>query len=133
MIGVCAGSANVLADVETYAYSNDNIPFHLNIREHKQNSRTTGRYRTTTNVNNKWKVKMTKSYEGPGTYTNFWLELYNGKNVSDVVKTRVEDGARYSPAYSSVSQATVYLTSENNNDNDVTYTVEGYWDEETGE
>ena len=76
---------------------------------------------------------MTKSYEGLGTYTNFWLELYNGKNVSDVVKTRVEDGARYSPAYSSVSQATVYLTSENNNDNDVTYTVEGYWDEETGE
>ena len=34
---MCAGSANVLADVETYAYSNDNIPFHLNIPEHKQN------------------------------------------------------------------------------------------------
>ena len=41
--------------------------------------------------------------------------------------------ARYSPAHSLASQATVYLTSENNNDNDVTYTVEGYWDEETGE
>ena len=53
--------------------------------------------------------------------------------MSDVVKTRVEDGTRYSPAYSLASQATVYLTSENNNDNDVTYTVEGYWDEETGE
>ena len=100
---MCAGSANVLAAVETYAYSNDSIPFHLNIREHKQNSRTTGRYRTTTNVNNKWKVKMTNSYEGPGTYTSFWLELYNGKNVSDVVKTRVEDGTRYSPAYSLAS------------------------------
>lgn len=127
VIGVCAGSANVLADVETYAYSNDNIPFHLNIQPHQHNARTT------TNVNNKWKVKMTKSYEGPGTYTNFWLELYNGKNVANVVATRVEDGARYSPAYSSASQTTVYLTSENNNDNDVTYTVEGYWDEETGE
>lgn len=63
----------------------------------------------------------------------FGWSFITEKNVSDVVKTRVEDGARYSPAYSSVSQATVYLTSENNNDNDVTYTVEGYWDEETGE
>ena len=30
------------------------------------------------------------------------------------------------------SQCTVYLTAENNRSNDVTYTVRGFWDEETG-
>ena len=112
----------------------DNIPFTLHIKQYMQNSRVSeGRYQGATNVNNKWKVKMTYTNEGgPGDYTSFWLENYNGNNVSDVVTINVQDGTVYSPAKGEASQCTVYLTAENNRSNDVTYTVRGFWDEETG-
>lgn len=110
----------------------DNIAFTLGIKEYQANSRTSGRYRETTNPNNKWKVQMTKTYEGPNASTTYWLERYDGGNVSKAITINVNSGVMYTPAWSSASQATVYLTAENNNYNNITYTVQGYWDEETG-
>lgn len=99
---------------------------------HKNGRNEVGRYRKTTNPNNAWKVQLVQSGEGSGTITRFWLEHYDGENVSDGVNVTQGVGATYSPAYSSASQSTVYLTGENNNYNGASYSVSGYWDEETG-
>lgn len=92
----------------------------------------TGRYRSTTNPNNMWKVNLKTSGEGEGTYTDFWLEKKDGENVSGDIRAKKGAGAYYKAAYSSASKTTVYLTGENNNYSGNTYYVSGYWDEETG-
>lgn len=114
------------------AYEDNDVKYHFNIGTYQSNSRSSGRYRETTNTENKWKVKMTYTNEGEGTYTTYWLEHYNGDNVSPAHTIRIADGTKYYSAWSSASKSTVYLTAENNNNNNITYTVKGYWDEETG-
>lgn len=114
------------------AYEDNNVRFDFTIKAYQQNSREEGRYRGTSNVDNKWKVWMQESTEGKGTYTTFWLEHYNGDNVSPAHSIREADGPCYYSAYSSASRSTVYLTAENNNYNDTSYFVKGVWDEETG-
>lgn len=124
-IALCA--SNVLP----VAASNDNISYSFTIKAYQENSRSAPRYRSTSNINNKWKVKMTRTLEGDKTLTRYWLEGANGDNVSKSVDISIADGAVYTPAYSSASQRNVYLTAENNNRNGDEYTVSGYWDEET--
>lgn len=70
------------------------------------------------------------SGEGDKTYTNFWLEVYNGDNVSTWRSVQQGAGVYRTAAYSDANQKNVYLTAENNNNNASIYTVQGYWDEE---
>ena len=114
------------------AYEDNDVGYQFHILNQQQNSRDTGRYRGTTDVNNAWKVWMQRSEEGAWTYTTYWLEHYNGDNVAASHSIRVEDGPQYYNTYSSASRSTVYLTAENNNKNETDYFVSGVWDEETG-
>lgn len=122
----CISSVSVFA-------GDGNHEFKFQIGSHWGNgSIEKGRYRSTTNPNNMWKVNLVTSGEGKGTYTDFWLENKNRDNVSGDIRAKQGAGAYYKAAYSSASKTTVYLTGENNNYNGDTYYVSGYWDEETG-
>ncbi len=120
------------ATAPVYA-ANDDIGYSFKIKANYKNSYSSSRYRQTKNTDNKWKVNMTYSGEGTGTVTTYWL------SKNDVSHTRVSgthdvkqgSGAHYYKAYKGASETRVRLSAENNNDSSKTYTVSGYWDEET--
>lgn len=90
-----------------------------------------GRYRETDNVNNSWKVRLEHSGEGSGTITTFWLENASSGNVTISKDVKQGNGPYYTNPYTSANKTTVWLTAQNNNYNGDSYTVSGYWDEET--
>ncbi len=114
--------------------SDDNVSFSFNLKAHYGNSTTSTRYRQTTNTKNKWKVNLTNSTEGNGKVATFWLTTNaDGTNIvsDDTHNIAQGSGAHYYDAKSSASQKDVRLSVENNNDSPNTYSVSGYWDEET--
>lgn len=111
--------------------SDDNVKFSADVKSYQSNTRTNGRYRQTKYVENPWKVKLETSTEGDGDITTFWLELFGGRNVSADVYAVQGGPTYYNNPYDSANQGDVYLTMENNNYNGTTYSVTGYWDEET--
>lgn len=123
--------SNVFANI----YDND-IPFSFYVKPYYQNSTDpTDRERTTTNVNNAWKVFLDYSNE-PGsanTKTTFWLSTTRDGTgrVSGAFDILENQGTSYMPAYASASGEWVYLAAENNSYTGSTYYVIGIWDEET--
>ncbi|MBB3908820.1 DUF2712 domain-containing protein [Anoxybacillus rupiensis] len=113
----------------TYA-SDDNIGFNFELKPNYDNSYSAARYRQTTNPNNKWKVNLTYSSEGVGTVATFWLDKA-GTRVSEWYNVKQGSGPHYYPAYSTANQSYVRLGAENNNYTSASYTISGYWDEET--
>lgn len=113
--------------------SNDNYGYSYTVKAEHGNTYTTSQYRQTTNTKNKWKVDMTYSGEGVGTVTTYWLALFNDSHgvVSGTHNVKQGSGAHYYEATSGASQKNVCLGFENNNYSTNTYTVSGYWDEET--
>ena len=114
--------------------SDDNVGFSFDLKPEYGNSTTSARYRQTTNVNNKWKVNLTKNAEGNGTLATFWLTTRSdGKNiVSDKAHDVAQgSGAHYYNAKDSASKKDVRLSAENNNSSTDSFEVSGYWDEET--
>ncbi|MBS6179832.1 DUF2712 domain-containing protein [[Clostridium] innocuum] len=109
----------------------DHWGFGFEILGYQENSRSSPRHRGTSNYKTPWFVAMTSSGEnGSGTFTNFWLEIRNGKNVSDYVSVKEGGGEYKREAYSDACKTDVYLTAENNNYNAERYDVSGIWDEE---
>ena len=92
----------------------------------------TDQNRQTGDPADRWKVKLSTSGEGKGTYTTFWLENYDGDNVSKTVDVKQGKGYYYRPSYRSGCKTHVWLTAVNNNFNSNSYEVSGCWDEETG-
>lgn len=111
--------------------SNDNIGFKFRIMTYQMNSNTAGRYRQTTNPDNKWKVNLLKSGEGKGTITTFFLENDFGLNLSKGHQVKQGSGNHYYSAYANASKKYIFLSAENNNWNNNSYMVSGNWDEET--
>ena len=113
--------------------SDDNIPFNFRIKAGYQNTYTDSRYRQTSITSNPWKVDLVYSAEGAGTYTTFWLSLFNSDHtcVSGTHDVKAGSGAHYYSAYSGASLQNVCMGAENNNYSGSTYIVSGYWDEET--
>lgn len=111
--------------------SDDKWSFTFTINPYQSNSRSAAKYRQTKSTENPWKVCLEKSSEGQGTYTRFWLELSDGKNVSTYRDVKQGSGPVYTGAYSDASQQYVNLTAENNNYNAYSYNASGFWDEET--
>lgn len=110
--------------------------FELAIKSKQANTRTTGRYRSATNVNDSWKVNLETTTENNNDsgITTFWLENYATDNVSTSHNVPSGSGDHYYAAGTSAAQMTVYLTAEDNNYSFTkTYTISGYWDEETGD
>ena len=135
VILVVAVAVTCVSAMNVYASSKyeDDYTYKFQIGSYAGNGRVAeGNYRQTTNTKNAWKVQLTKSGEKDDDYSRFWLERYDGGNVSGAINVKKGAAAVYKAAYTSASQCTVYLTGENNNFNAQTYSVEGIWDEETG-
>ena len=115
--------------VNSYAAESGSRSYSFRIQAHQTNAQTTySLYRDVakTNYSTPWYVNMTKSGEGSGTVTTYWLELKDGTNVSPDVDAKV--GSHYHPAaYGTANSQNVWLTAENNNYNSTLYNVSGYW------
>lgn len=132
MLGLAAAMI-IAMNASTVLAADDDIAYSYTIKANYGNTYSDSRYRQTTNTSNKWKVNMTYSGEGEGTVTTYWLALFNenhdvGSATHDV---KQGSGAHYYKANSNASQKDVCLAAENNNNSTNTYTVSGYWDEET--
>lgn len=133
-VGLILGMAMLAAmNVFPAFASDDNHGYTYVIKGNHANTYSTSRYRQTTNTSNPWKVNMTYSGEGKGTVTTYWLALYNSAHtlVSGTNNVKQGSGAHYYTATSQANQKDVCLGAENNNNSTNTYTVSGYWDEET--
>lgn len=132
-IAIVAGICSL--NVGKSAALNDNYYYMYTIKANYGNSYYWTKYRQTTNPSNPWKVQMTYSGEGNGTYTTYWLTTFNGAYVgyqaSNTVTVRQGSAAVYTVAWPIASQKDVSLSAENNNYSGYSYNVEGYWDEET--
>lgn len=116
-----------------YAGQENDIAYKFRIGSFHSNGQCgTDQNRQTGDPADRWKVKLSTSGEGKGTYTTFWLENYDGDNVSKTVDVKQGKGYYYRPSYRSGCKTHVWLTAENNNFNSNSYEVSGYWDEETG-
>lgn len=129
IVGVLFGVMNVSA-------SDDNIAYSFSVNAFLGESRSPyGRYRQTTNVNNKWKVNLRSTTEGSGNgngnITTFYLGNYDWGKASADINAPQGSGNHYLSAFSNASQSTVYLTAINNNYSISSYNISGYWDEET--
>ncbi|MEE3954731.1 DUF2712 domain-containing protein [Peribacillus frigoritolerans] len=117
---------------------NENSGYSFDIKKDQGNEFTGTKYRQTTTERNTWKVRMFYSKEGTNTYTTYWLEKSNGTNVSPAVDVKAGSGGKnsgrnhYIKGNAGANATEVRLTAENNNVSSSTYSVEGYWDEETG-
>lgn len=136
IIAACAlavgviGFGSISTSFASETKTNDDIPFEFTIKPNQDNSYSEYRYRETAYPENEWKVEFNQSGEGSGTYTTFWLQLDNGANCSIADDVMVGTSA-YNFAYQTASFDNVCLTAQNNNFNSDSYSVSGYWDEET--
>lgn len=119
----------------SFAAYDNNISYSLEMKANLARSYTSSEYRGTTNPNNSWKVNMTHNAEGTGTIAIYFLASSNiitRMQYSDAYSVIQGSGAHYYPAYLEASEQNVALGCKNNNDVAKTYTVSGFWDEETG-
>ncbi len=135
MVSTSAVSSIASIDNDTIGYSFEIVPYG------KVSKYPVSRYRSTTDVNNAWKVELVNSNEsskGTRTATSFHLGVYNpnGYNPkgSGTYAARLGSDFYYHAAYSNASKADVYLYGRDNLDtNSFSYSVSGHWDEETGQ
>ncbi len=129
----------VMLFVATFAVSafagDENLIYSFNIQANRNVTRyTVGQFRDTTNNNNAWKVNFKTSNE-PGTgrtFTEYVITKSDGTLAASWHSVQVSTGAHYYAANDNGDFATVYLNGRDNNNIASTYTVTGYWDEETG-
>ena len=113
---------------------NDDIPYSFTMKAHGKKSYTGDRYRETTRTNNPWKVNMTLNTEGKNTKAYYFLASNGIRRIqySDQHLIEAGSGDHTYKAYAEASKQGVSLGCKNNNDVPKSYTVSGYWDEETG-
>ncbi len=73
---------------------------------------------------------MSYTSKGTGKIATYWLDK-SGTQVSNTVDVQQGGGSYYRSAKQTASKSYVCLAAENNNYTSTTYTVSGYWDEET--
>lgn len=112
----------------------DNVAFSFTMKADMKKNYTGDRYRETTRTNNPWKVNMTASTEGKHTQAYYFLASNGIRRIqySDQHLVKSETGDHCYKAYAEASKQGVSLGCKNNNDVNKSYTVSGYWDEETG-
>lgn len=127
---------NIMASEEIQSRGNENIGFKFEIGPNNANSYSAREYRATDDWNNAWKVNMTDSWEcesrNDTCLTRYWITNDANEHSSDVHDISEQEGNRYFSARSNAKNTMIRLTAENNNKNNETYDVKGYWDEETG-
>lgn len=118
-----------------FAANDDNIAYSFKMKANGARSYSSSEYRGTPNPKNSWKVNMTYNAEGSGTVATYFLASSNiitRTQYSDAHDVKQGSGAHYYAAYAEASEKNVALGCKNNNIVDKSYTVSGYWDEETG-
>ncbi len=103
--------------------------FSFNVQGYN-NSRSSGRFRDDYTNSTPWTVKVSGSTECATCQTRFWLEDYQGTNVSSTVSVGVGKRSTQRP-YADASRKDNHLTAEDNDVAPSTFTVKGYWDEES--
>lgn len=134
-LGIALATASIatMAISSVYAGAENDYAYKFKVSSYHNNEHCDiSRHRQTADPGDRWKVKLSTSAEGTGTYTRFWLENYDEDNVSQTVDVKQGVGYYYRPSYNSGCKTYVWLTAENNNYNSDSYEVSGYWDEETG-
>lgn len=133
-ICLCTLATTSMFAFNAFAAEDNNVAYKFRIQGSVDNAQESdGRFRSTTDNSNAWKVELEKSGEGEGTITCFWIEKSNGTNASSSIQIKQGNAARYFTANDKGDNTTVYLTAENNNFTSTKqYEVSGYWDEETG-
>ncbi|MCC8074140.1 MAG: DUF2712 domain-containing protein [Clostridiales bacterium] len=122
-----------LSGLVAYAYSDNNISYSFTIRASQAVSKySEDEFRNTYNNDNAWKVNLRSSGEGSSTITYFRLCLEDNSGVSSWHSVVQGSGSHYYSAWDGADHTHVYLQGKNNNNTTKTYTVSGYWDEETG-
>lgn len=83
-----------------------------------------------------WKVNFTKSGECYQCASTYWLERTNGINVSPSHVVKEGSGPKYystNEKGEAAADRNVHLAAQDNDDEGTgSYSVRGYWDEETG-
>lgn len=125
---VAVATTFIMAAVPVFAIEDD-IPYEFNLKTGYVNEYSDGRYRQTTNLENKWKVDMQYHSRGSTKRATYWLARTGDKErVSNTVDVTASSSVRYLPAWKGASQCNVCLGCENYDN--ATATVSGYWDEE---
>ncbi len=116
---ILVSSSNAFATDYSFSFR---VPPHCGNGQEKY-----GRYRGNVYPGNRWWVILSHSGEGKGSYTDFWLESKNGKNLSPYIRVKCGAGWYGQRAYESARSRTVYLTAENNRNTPRGYNVSGRW------
>jgi len=133
VIALVVMSTISVGSLAAYAYFDNNFDYKFTIKASQAVSKYSEKeYRNTYNNNNAWKVNLRSSGEGSNTVTKFRLCLADNSGVSSWHNVTQGSGAHYYAAWDGADHTYVYLQGENNNNTTKTYTVSGYWDEETG-
>lgn len=112
---------------------NDNHDYLFTIKASQGTSKNSnGNLRSTYDNNNAWKVNLEVSGEGDNTATYFRLCLKDDWEASNWHLVTQGSGEHYYSASDAADATTVYLQGKNNNNTTKSYTISGYWDEETG-
>ncbi len=136
-VGILAGLIGLSAMglfASAYSYDN-NYYFSFTVGDHqKWGYIGSSQYRGTKYVETPWKVNFMTSSEGTGTIMQFFL-LNNSwidyRKYSDYKDVKQGTGDKYFHAYDEANQKDVRIGARNNNYVPNSYTVSGYWDEET--
>ena len=125
MVLVMATTMLVASSASAFATS---YAFSFRIQPHQQNAQEKhGRYRGNVYPGNRWWVILSKSGEGKGALTDFWLEAYDGTNVSPYRRVKCGNGWYSQTAYETARMRTVFLTAEDNKNKAEGYNVSGRW------
>lgn len=111
---------------------NDKHDYLFTIKASEGTSRYSNGNLRSTYDNNAWKVNLEVSGEGDGTATKFRLCLKDNSGASAWHSVIQGSGDHYYSATDAADATTVYLQGKNNTSTTKTYTISGYWDEETG-
>ena len=119
----------------SYAYGGDNnIGYSFSVPGGQNWAFSNAKYRGPSGTSVPWKVNFTYSSEGVGTYMQYFLagtEWISLSKLSDYKMVKQGSGVKYYHAYDSAYNRNVRLGARNNNNVSKSYTVSGYWDEET--
>ncbi len=91
------------------------------------------RQRTTGRTDNPWKVELSYTGEGKGSMNYFFIaKTWNKDECSRMYGVAQGTGPHYYRALENAQNQYVTLGARNNNNNEDTFTISGYWDEEIG-
>lgn len=112
----------------------DNYSYSFTVKAKMAKSYERGsKLRTTGRTDNPWKVDLAYTAEGKGSMNYFFIAQASSKSECSRIYGVVQGtGPHYYRALENAYNQNVTLGARNNNNNDQTFKISGYWDEEIG-